>query len=89
MQNIHLAVHRRKGWGVCHPTYPCKYINSVQVISSTCGGRSAALKLCVVVSGVKISDEGVLKPKSPKTSIRDIPSLEVAGGRHYFDLDIY
>ncbi len=34
------------------------------------------MKLCVVVSGVKISEESVLKPKSPKTSIRDKPSLE-------------
>jgi hypothetical protein len=34
------------------------------------------MKLCVVVSGVKINEEGVLKPKSPKTSIRDKPSLE-------------
>jgi hypothetical protein len=55
------------------------HANRVRELSSTCDGRSAALKLCVVVSGIKL--RWCLRMEDPEY-FHKIPSMKDAGERH-------
>jgi hypothetical protein len=62
------------------------HANRVRELRSTCDGRSAALELCVVVSGIKL--RWCLRTEDSEC-LHKIPLMKDAGECHDFDPNIY